>query len=107
VTATPYIKVTPAATGDTFPDTVTVTCTLAAGPSTTSTTTQSATVKLTNVNDSANVSLPLTVIAPESANSITSAVSCLETPSVTTDAPVVTAQSTIYALNVNPTTATS
>ncbi len=106
VTADPYIKVASSAT-DTGINAVTVTCTLAVGTSTTSTTTQSTTVKLNGASDTEFASLPLTVVAPESASAITTAVSCTEKATSTTDTPTVQAESTIYALNVNPTTETT
>ncbi len=106
VQSAPYISVK-AGTADTFPETVTVACTLSAGPSTTATETEDATVSLGDAGTTHHLSVPLTVLAPDSANAITSTVSCNESSSVTNDSPVVTAQSTIYALSVNPTTTTS
>jgi hypothetical protein len=103
VQSAPYISVK-AGTADTFPETVTVACTLSAGPSTTASVTNDVTVTLGDAGATHYVSVPLTVVAPLSATAITSTVSCLETSSVTGDSPVVTARSTIYALSVNPTT---
>jgi hypothetical protein len=96
-----------AGTGDTYPETVTVVCTLAAGASTTATETVDESVTLGDAGATHYLSVPLTVVAPESANAITSTVSCSESSTVTSDSPVVTAESTIYALNVNPTTITT
>jgi hypothetical protein len=106
VQAAPYIAVK-GGSGDTYPQTVTVACTLSAGTSTTSGETEDTTVTLGASGTTHYASIPLTVVAPESANAITSAVSCLESSNVAGDSPVVTAQSTIYAMNVNPTTETT
>jgi len=106
VQSAPYISVKAGST-DTFPETVTVACTLSAGPSTTATETQDATVSLGDAGATHDVSVPLTVVAPENATAITSTVSCTESSTVTGDSPVVTGESTIYALGVTPTTSAS
>jgi hypothetical protein len=104
--AAPYIAVK-GGSADTYPETVTVACTLSAGLNTASTATEDTTVTLGASGLTHYASIPLTVIAPESANAITSAVGCTESSNVTADSPVVTAESTIYALNVQPTTETT
>jgi hypothetical protein len=107
VQANPRITVTLAA-GDTNPAPVTVSCSLAAGTSTSATTTQSTTLYPTTAGQAVDATLPLTVVAPSSANAMTSNLSCSYSTTDTT-APTVTAQpTTIYALTVNvPTTTTT
>lgn len=106
VQANPRIRVTPAA-GDINPAPVTVSCTLAAGTSTSATTTQSTTVYPTTAGQAVDATLPLTVVAPSSANAQATNLNCSYSTTDTT-APTVTAQpTTIYALSVNQPTATT
>lgn len=108
VQAQPYIEVTSGAT-DTVPETVNVTCTLAAGTATTATITRTQTVELTAQNQTQYTTLPLTVTAPEGPNSLVAPVNCSEkTVGSGTASPTVTAQATVYATTINqPTTTTT
>jgi hypothetical protein len=108
VQADPYIKVTPDASG-VATEHVTVSCTLAAGPATTAVQTRNVSVDVTQgTSNIAYTSIPLTVTAPLSANSITADVNCTQTAN--TGSPTVTAATTIYALptaaNTSATTTT-
>ena len=107
VQANPYVTVTPAA-GDTSPAPVTVSCTLAAGTSTSATTTQSTTLDPQAAGQAVDATLPLTVVAPSGANAMATNLNCSYSTADTT-APTVTAQpTTIYALAVNvPATTTT
>jgi hypothetical protein len=96
VQADPYIKVTPDPSGS-GAEWVTVACTLAAGPATTAVQTRNVVVDV--VGGTSNIvytSIPLTVTAPLSANSITADVTC--TQSSSSGSPTVAAQTTIYAV---------
>lgn len=97
VQADPTIAVT-AGASDATADHVVVTCTLAAGTSTTATQTRSTSVDLpVGATGTYYAQVPLTVTAPTAANSETADVTCTRT--VTTgDSPTVTGQATIYAL---------
>jgi hypothetical protein len=90
---------------------VTVTCTLAAGPSTTATVTRSQTINVDAAGDTEYASLPLSVTAPSSANAITASLGCTQTAATpgagVTGTPTVQAQATIYALGVNQSTTTT
>jgi len=112
VQADPYIEVTPEATG-TDVEHVVVSCTLAAGPSSSAVQTREATLDVTQGGSSEFASIPLTVTAPSDPNSETADVTCTSTPTdVTTPAtavhPTVDAQTQIYALQTaSNTTATT
>jgi len=104
VQASPYITVTPATddpAGTT--DQVTVTCTLAAGTSTSATQTRSVTIDAAAGGGAVHGSLPLMVSEPTNANSSTTDVTCTSSPT-TGNAPTVTAASTIYSLQTSSNT---
>jgi hypothetical protein len=105
VSADPYIKVTPDSGGGA--EWVTVSCTLAAGPATTAVQTRSVSFDVSQgTSDIVYTSIPLSVTAPLSANSITADVTCTQTSNV--GSPTVTAQTTIRALpTASNTTATT
>ena len=85
---------------------VTVTCKLAVGTSTTAVDTKNVTVNVDAAGDPEFASVPLSVLAPTSANAETAALTCTQTSSGSTLAPTVAATGTIYALGVSPTTTT-
>lgn len=95
VQADPYIKVTPDASG-TAAEPVTVSCTLAAGTSTTATQTREVTLNAVQGGAVQYASIPLEVTEPLSANSSTANVVCTETSTV--GSPTIAAQATIYAV---------
>jgi len=104
VQADPYITVT--GNTDTSQQTVTVSCTLAAGTASTASQTRTATLVVPSSDATASTSIPLTVVAPESANAMTADVTCTGTA---TDA-TLDGQATVYALAIQPpmsTTSTS
>ena len=98
VQADPYVTVNPDTTGA---QSVTVTCTLAAGTGAASTQTRSTTLTATAAESTAGTalyaSIPLTVTEPSSTTSTVADVTCTETPS-TGATPAVHAQATVYAL---------
>jgi hypothetical protein len=96
VQADPYIKVTPD-TGAVGAEPVTVSCTLAAGTSTTATQTREVTLNAVQGGAVQYASIPLTVTEPSSANSSTADVTCTETSTVGTT-PTVAATATVYAV---------
>ena len=81
---------------------VTVTCTLAAGTATSATQTRSVSLHVPGSGGSAAASVPLVVTLAESANAITSSVSCTDSLANPSDSPTVDAQGTIYALTIAP-----
>jgi hypothetical protein len=96
VEADPYVKVTPDA-GAVGAEPVTVSCTLAAGTSTTATQTREVTLNAVQGGAVQYASIPLTVTEPTSANSTTADVTCTETSTVGTT-PTVAATATVYAV---------
>jgi hypothetical protein len=95
VQADPYVTVTPES-GSAAAETVTVSCTLAAGTATTSTQTRSVTLDATVGGSKVYASIPLTVTQPTSTNSTVANVTCTQTS--TGGTPAVATQSTVYAL---------
>jgi hypothetical protein len=99
VQSDPYVTVV--GDGTNLAQSVTVSCTLAAGTGAASTQTRSATLNVTAAESSAGTalyaSIPLTVTEPSSTASTVAAVTCTQTPS-TGATPAVHAQSTVYAL---------
>lgn len=81
---------------------VTVTCKLAAGTSTSAVDTENTTLNVDAAGDAEYASLPLSVLAPSSANAETAALSCTQTSSGSTTAPTVAAAARIFALGVTP-----
>jgi hypothetical protein len=96
VQSDPYVKVTPDTTG-VAGQPVTVSCTLAAGTSTTATQTREVTLDATATGAVQYASIPLEVTEPSSANSTTADVTCTET-STTGSTPTVAATATVYAV---------
>ena len=125
VQANPYITVTPSTVSTAGAQHVVVTCTLAAGPSTTAVATRSVSFDLPAAGTSPapqvqTTSIPLTAAAPATANATTSSVNCVTNVTATTGSgagnaasnpATVTAQAPIYALqttsNTTPTTTTT
>jgi hypothetical protein len=125
VQANPYITVTPSTVSTAGAQHVVVTCTLAAGPSSTAVATRSASFDLAATNavpapQVQTTSIPLTAAAPANANATTSSVNCVTSVTATTGSgtgnpatnpATVTAQAPIYALqtasNTTPTTTTT
>jgi hypothetical protein len=119
VQANPYITVTPSTNTTAVDQHVVVTCTLAAGSSTTAVATRSVSFDLPPVTGSPapqvqTASIPLTAAAPASANATTSSVNCVSTVTTTsgpnsgstaTNPATVTAQAPIYALQTASSTA--
>jgi hypothetical protein len=105
VQADPYVTVTSGASDNT--ETVTVTCALAAGPTTSATQTRSVSINVPGSGGTAAASVPLVVTPAESANAITSSVSCTDALANPSDSPTVDAQSTIYALTIAPASTTT
>lgn len=81
---------------------VTVTCKLAAGTSTTAVDTQNVTVNVDAKGDTEYASVPLSVVAPISANAETISLTCTQsyTTGSSTDAPAVSATGRIYSVAV-------
>jgi hypothetical protein len=94
IQADPYVTVTPDAGSGA--ETVTVSCTLAAGTATTSTQTRSVTLDATQGGSKVYASIPLTVTEPTSTNSTVADVTCMQTS--TGGTPAVAAQATVYGL---------
>jgi hypothetical protein len=112
VQGNPYVTVTPSTNSTATDQHVVVTCTLAAGPSTTAVATRSVSFDLPPVADTPapqvqTASIPLTAAAPTNANASTASVSCTNTVTATsgagagnaaTNPATVTVQAPIYAL---------
>ena len=88
---------------------VTVTCKLAAGPSTTAVDTQSVSVNVDAKGDTEYASVPLRVVAPISANAETISLTCTQayTTGSSTAAPAVSATGSIYSVGVTQASATT
>jgi hypothetical protein len=87
---------------------VLVTCTLAAGTSTTAVDTENVTVNVDAAGDPEYASVPLNLIAPTNANAETATLGCTQVTSGTnTVAPTVAGTGRIYALGVTPATTTT
>ena len=87
---------------------VLVTCTLAAGTSTTAVDTENVTVNVDGAGDTEYASVPLKLIAPTNANAETATLGCTQTTTGTpATAPTVAGTGRIYALGVNPATTTT
>lgn len=111
VTGNPYLTVTPTTVNTAGDQRVIVTCSLSAGPSTTSVATRSVSVDVpapTSSTQPSTASIPLTVAAPTNANASSAAVTCLVNSDTTTSGTgagtaavnpaTVTVQAPIYAL---------
>jgi hypothetical protein len=107
VQAAPYITVT--GNNDVAAQTINVSCTLASGTATTATETRMVSIYLPANQATASASIPLTVIQPESPNSSTASVTCMDaTTGGITGAGVLNAEATVYATTLAPpTTATT
>ncbi len=111
VQAAPYITVT--GNNATTAQNITVSCTLAAGTATTATETRMVSIYVpagsSTTPTTASASIPLTVIQPESPNSTTASVNCVDaTTGGLTGAGTLDAQATVYATTLAPpTTATT
>ena len=104
VQATPYITVT--GNTDASAQVVNVSCTLAAGTSTTATETRTASIYVPAGSvaspTSASASIPLTVVQPESPNSTAATLSCMDTTTGGITSATLAAQGTVYALTLAP-----
>ncbi|MDE3131952.1 MAG: hypothetical protein KGL16_12440, partial [Acidobacteriota bacterium] len=96
VQADPYITVSD--NTDPGAQTVDVSCTLAAGTSTSATETRDVTLNLRTGQASASASIPLTVVQPASANSTTATLSCTDKTTGGIADATLKAEGTIYAL---------
>jgi hypothetical protein len=107
VQAAPYITV--AGNTDTSAQTINVSCTLASGTATTATETRMVSIYLPAGQATASASIPLTVIQPESPNSTTASLTCMDaTTGGITGAGTLSAEATVYATTLAPpTTATT
>jgi hypothetical protein len=95
VTANPQIALTGLASGS---ESVTVNCTLTAGPSTTAAQTRSVVVELGTNNQTTTI--PLSVVAPSNPTAISAGLSCTDSQTGGSTTPTVTATTSINALQV-------
>jgi hypothetical protein len=104
VTADPAIQVQ---SNSAVHQNVQVTCTLTAGPNTTSSITRTTSFDLTYSGEQAAMTVPLSVAVPASANSITAQVSCVRSALPDSAAPTVGANATISAIQTASNTTTA
>jgi hypothetical protein len=97
VTASPSIQVQSNSAVD---QNVQVTCTLTAGPSTSSAVSRTTSFDMTYSGEQQSTTIPLSVVVPASANSITAQVSCVRSVLPSSAAPTVGVTATINALQI-------